>query len=172
MTRLLRHLTPYSQIMIAGILILTGVIVLEAAILDLSSATATYDNEDYTGDGPEAATAAPGFDVVSIAPLPTYRELQTRPLFMETRRPAPRQTGGAAAQRVDPARNWKLTAVIVAGEDSHVFVQGIRDKSIRRLKAGDKLDGWLVSEITPQFVTFASAGQEATLELRKEADQR
>lgn len=172
MTRLLRHLTPYSQIMIAGILVLTGIIVLEAALLDLSAAAATNASEDYAGDGPEAATAAPGFDVVSIAPLPTYRELLARPLFMETRRPAPRQTGGTAAQRVDPDRNWKLTAVIVAGEDSHVFVQGIRDKSIRRLKAGDKLDGWVVSEITPQYVTFSSAGQEATLELRKEADQR
>jgi hypothetical protein len=51
-------------------------------------------------------------------------------------------------------------------------LQGIRDKSIRRLKAGDKLDGWVVSEIMPQYVTFTSAGQEATLELRKEADQR
>jgi len=172
MTRLMRHLTPYSQIMVAGILVLTGVIVLEAAVLNFSSATATYANEEYAGDAPETATAASGFDVVSIAPLPTYRELLTRPLFMETRRPAPRQTGSSAAQRVDPNRNWKLTAVIVAGEDSHVFVQGIRDKSIRRLKAGDKLDGWVVTEITPQYVIFASAGQEVTLELRKEAEQR
>jgi len=172
MTGLLRHLTPYSQLMIAGILVLAGLIVLEAAVLNFSSATPTHANAEHTGDVPRTARAAPGFDVVSIAPLPTYRELLTRPLFMETRRPAPRQTGGTAAQRVDPDRNWKLTAVIVAGDDSHVFVQGIRDKSIRRLNAGDKLDGWVVSEITPQYVTFTAAGQEATLELRKEADQR
>ena len=172
MTKLLRHLSPYAQAMAAGILLLAGVLVLEVALLDFSSASTTLADDSGMEDGVMAATAAPGSGAVTMPPLPTYRELQARPLFIETRRPPPRQTGGTATQRVDPGTKWKLTAVIVAGEDSHVFVQGIRDKSVRRLDAGQSLDGWIVREITPQYVTLASGDQESRLELRKEADEK
>jgi len=171
MTRLLRHLSPYAQALTAGILVLAGLIILEVAMLDFNSATATPGSGGNTEEGAMTVASAPAIGVVSIPPLPTYQELRTRPLFMQTRRPVPRQTGGPAAQRVDPGTKWKLTAIIVAGDDSHVFVQGIRDKAMRRLDAGQVLDGWTVSEIAPQYVTFTSGEAESRLELRKEADQ-
>lgn len=172
MTKLLRHLSPYAQVMTAGILVLAGIIVLEIVFLDFSAAGVRLAGEGGPGAAAAAPAAAPGSDVVSIPPLPTYRELLTRPLFMETRRPAPRATAAQTAQRVDPGTKWKLTGIIVAGADSHVFVQGIRDNTIRRLDAGQVLDGWRVSEITPQYVTFTSGDQESRLELRKEADEK
>jgi hypothetical protein len=171
MTKLLRNLTPWSQAMLAGILVLAGLIVLEAAILDFNAATATLAGEGETETGAKAAGTGSGLKVVSIPPLPTYRELLARPLFMQTRRPAPRQASGGATQRVDPNTKWKLTGVIVAGEDSHVFVQGIRDATIRRLVAGQVLDGWVISEIAPGYVTLTSGGQESTLELRKDTGE-
>jgi hypothetical protein len=171
MTRLLRHLSPYAQVMTGGILVLASVIVLEIAWLDFGAASATLAGDSDTGDT-AVAPAAGGADVVSIPPLPTYRELLTRPLFMETRRPVPRATAAQTARRIDPGTQWKLTAIIVAGEDSHVFVQGLRDNTIRRLDSGQMLDGWRVSEITPQYVTFTAGDQESRLELRQEADPK
>ena len=92
---------------------------------------------------------------------------------METRRPAPRDTGDkTATQRIDLGTKWKLTGVIMAGEDSHVVVQGLRDNTVRRLDAGQMLDGWVVSEITPEHVTFTSGDQASRLELRKETDEK
>ena len=173
MTKLLRHLSPYSQFVLAGILVLAGIVVLEIALLDFDSAAMPADEGSAAEEDPATVAAAADGDVVSIPPLPAYRELAARPLFMESRRPAPQQAGGAAAvQRIDPGTKWKLTAVIMAGENSHVFVRGIRDNSVRRLDAGQVLDGWLLSEITPQYVTFASGDQETRLELRKETDAK
>lgn len=171
MTRLLRHLTPYSHAMMAGILVLAGIIVMEVAFLDFTSATMTVAGEGDAAESADSATSAPEVDAVSIPPLPTYRELQARPLFMETRRPAPRQAGATAARRVDPGTKWKLTGIVVAGEDSHVFVQGIRDKAVRRLDMGQILDGWVISEITPQYVILIAGDEESRLELRQEADE-
>jgi hypothetical protein len=171
MTQLLRHLSPYSQILMAGILVLAGIVVLEIALLDFNSVAMPLQEEGGASGDPATVATKAGGEVVSIPPLPTYRELAARPLFMETRRPAPRETGGtAAAQRIDPGTKWKLTGVIMAGDDSHVFVQGIRDNIVRRLDAGQMLDGWVVSEITPQYVTFTAGAQQSRLELRKEAD--
>jgi len=170
MKKLLRHLSPYAQVMTAGLLVLAGVIVLEVAFLDLRAASVTLVEEGDTGDTAAAPVTSAGGDVVSIPPLPTYRELRTRPLFTETRRPPPRAAAGQPVQRVDPGTKWKLTAIIVAGADSHVFVQGIRDNTIRRLDAGQMLDGWRVSEITPQYVKLTSGDHESRLELRKEAN--
>lgn len=172
MTKLLRHLSPYAQLMTGAILVLASVIVLEAALLDFSASSATLVRDGHAGNATAAPAVSPGVDVVSIPPLPTYRELLARPLFMETRRPAPRAAAGQPVQRVEPGTKWKLTGIIVAGADSHVFVQGIRDKAILRLDTGQMLDGWRVSEITPQYVKFTSGDRESRLELRKEADEK
>ena len=163
---MLQPVPLYSRAMLAAIAMLAVIVTIE--IFALGSGT------QYGPVGDEAVTTKPAdianVDTVTFPSLPSFRELLTRPLFTDTRRPAPKPTV-RSAQGVDLGKKWKLTGIIVAGDDSHVYLQGVRDKSVRRLDSGASLDGWELVEIAPEYATFSSAGREATLELRKDADK-
>jgi len=163
--KLLQPLSLYSRFMLIAIALLSVIVVIEVLLLGAGPQAAPADNG--------AATALPGdvtsIDSVTFPSLPSYRQLQTRPLFTDTRKPPPRPA--QAAQGIDLGKKWKLTGIIVAGDDSHVFMQGIRDKKVQRLETGAVLDGWELSEIAPGYVMFRSGARETTLELRKDADK-
>jgi len=163
--KLLQPLSLYSRFMLIAIAVLSVIVVVEILLLGSDSQNALAENGATTAL-PEDST---NIDSVTFPSLPSYRELQARPLFTATRRPPPRPA--QAAQGVDLGKKWKLTGIIVAGDGSHVFMQGIRDKSVQRLETGAVLDGWELSEIAPGFVLFRSGTRETTLELRKDADK-
>ena len=166
MKKLLQPLSLYSRFMLIAIVLLSIVVAIEVLLLGSGSQAAPADNGTATALSGDITS----IDSVTFPSLPSYRQLQTRPLFTATRKPPPRPAV-QAAQGVDLGKKWKLTGIIVAGEESHVFMQGIRDKSVQRLETGAVLDGWELSEIAPEFVLFRSGARETTLELRKEADK-
>ena len=162
---LFRHLSLYAQSMLIAITVACVVVVLEVALLN-------SDTTALAGGVPssESLTEPTNIENVTYPSLPSYRQLLTRPLFTDTRKPAPR-AANKPTQTIDLGKKWKLTGVVFAGDNSHVFLQGIRDKSVRRLEVGATLDGWVLREITPEHVVLDSGGQEARLELREEADK-
>jgi len=164
--KMLQPFTLYSRLMLVTIAMLSAIVVVEVLLLSPGPQFGLADNETVTAKPADIVNV----DTITFPSLPTYRELLTRPLFTDTRKPAPKPAA-QAAQGVDLGKKWKLTGIIVAGDDSHVFLQGVRDKSVRRLDAGAVLDGWELVEIAPEYAMFRSAGREATLELRKDADK-
>jgi hypothetical protein len=163
---LLQPFSLYSRLMLVGISMLTIIVAVEVLVLGSGAQYGPLESESTT----VAPADIVNVDTVTFPSLPTFRELLTRPLFTDTRRPAPRPAA-QAAQGVDLGKKWKLTGIIVAGDDSHVYLHGVRDKTVQRLDAGAVLDGWELVEIAPGYATFRSAGREATLELRKDADK-
>lgn len=164
--KLLRHLSLYARSMLIAISIACVVIVLEIALLGSESVALVDD-----APAAEPLTGPASDNSITLPSLPSYRQLLTRPLFTNTRKPPPR-SANKPTQTIDLSKKWKLTGVVVAGDNSHVFVQGIRDKSVRRLEMGATLDGWVLREITPEYAVLESGGREARLELREDADKR
>ena len=166
MKKLLQPLSLYSRFMLTAIALLSAVVIVEVLLLGSGPQAALADNEIAMALAADVASN----NSVTFPSLPSYRQLQTRPLFTDTRKPPPRPAA-QATQGVDLGKKWKLTGIIVAGDDSHVFMQGIRDKSVQRLETGAVLDGWELSEIDPAYVLFRSGAREMTLDLRKDADK-
>ena len=164
--KMLQPFSLYSRLMLVTIAMLSAIVVVEVLLLGPGPQYGLADNESVT----EKPAAITNVDTITFPSLPTFRELLTRPLFTDTRKPPPRPAA-QAAQGVDLGKKWKLTGIIVAGDDSHVYLQGVRDKSAQRLDPGAVLDGWELVEIAPEYAVFRSGGREATLELRQEADK-
>jgi hypothetical protein len=168
MMQAIKHLTFRVRLLLALCFFLAVVIAAELSLLNSSVAQADIREMD--------AWETPAVSAVSAIPpgkpLRAYAELSDRPLFTDTRRPPPAPANSAKGQRADVASAWKLTGVVVAGEQSHAFVQGIRDKAIRRIEIGNVLDGWTLTEITPTEVHFAAGDAVTRLELREDKDSR
>lgn len=169
--RAVRRMTLYSRLMLVVSLALAAVLAAEVLVMQAQPGTngpleAALDGDaGSTGSVPPAAGPAPD---APMAPLASYRELAARPLFTDTRRPPPRPEAAPAAAQPDPARNWKLTGVVVAGDASHAFVQNLRDRRVERIEVGMPLDGWRLAAIEPDHALFESGGRQVRLELREE----
>ena len=160
----LRDLTIYSKLMLGFCAILAVVIAAEAVALNIGlantdpSATATANS----GDTDQQAIAGP----LLIPAIVTYRDIVERPLFSDTRRP---QAAPEAAAAATPAAvlntKWKLTGIVVAGENSSAHVVGIGDKKTLRLQLGTMLDGWRLEKVAADHVEFGLSGRTATLSL-------
>lgn len=166
MMHALRHPSLHTRFMLPVILVLCGLIAVELLVLDSRADVASAGNDPAPG----AVEHAAGGEPIVIPSLPSYRELLTRPLFMETRRPAPVARQAASSRRANPGDKWKLTGIIVSGEDSHIFVQGLRDKAVRRLEIGDSLDGWVLDQVAPDHAVLHAGAEESRLALREEPD--
>lgn len=161
-----RDLSLYSRIVLAICGLLGLVIGAEAFLLRSGANTAGAGlsaGAENSATAAVATTARP----LQIPPVVIYREIVERPLFADTRR-QPDKTAAAAAPTAALSSQWKLTGVVVAGKNSFVHVEGIRDHKTVRLQVGMPLDGWRLETIEADRVVFASAGRSATLRLHDE----
>ena len=163
----LAGLSLYSRSMLVVCMTLAFVIVVEvvfigsdsdASLVGITSSTTASLNE------PQAGPAS-----LQIPPVVAYREVVERPLFTNSRRPPeePEETVDSV-RAVQLASKWKVTGIVVAGDDSFAHVQGIRDQKTVRLKIGESLDGWKLEEIAPDQITFSSATDRVALRLHEE----
>ncbi len=103
-------------------------------------------------------------------PLSDYGEITERPLFNETRRPiaaevAPTVIARAASQL---SQQWKLTGVVMAGDNTFAHVENKRDRRTVRLRKDDRLDGWRLDEISADRISLVSDKGSVSLELHEE----
>ena len=105
--------------------------------------------------------------------LAAYSEITDRPVFSETRRPPPAGAASAASARGadQMSKQWKLTGVVAAGDDTYVFVEGKRDRRTVQLQQGALLDGWRLDEIGVDQITLVSGAATVSLELHEDIGQ-
>ncbi len=166
MGRALESLTLYSRTMLGISAVMALVIVAEVALLGAGSNTSLPEANPATASSQDAASGT-AIASLRIPPVITYQAVVERPLFSDSRRPAQAAPGGKAAQAAQLGAKWRLTGIVMAGDNSFVHVEGIRDRKTVRLKVGMPLDGWQLEEIEPDHVTFTSGGRSETLQIHQ-----
>ncbi len=93
-----------------------------------------------------------------------YPETTARPLFIATRRPAPKQE--AAQQSAMKRGQFQLQGVTIAGD---IRIALLREKSsgrIHRVEKGKDINGMKLAEVSPESVTLAQGGEQEVLPLQ------
>ncbi len=130
------------------------------------------------GDGvslpvPGAAAAAP--QPVDVVLLPQYtidgglaarRETVDRVLFNPTRRPAPPATQTAAGASAISHGKYVLTGTTVAGDVATAMLREVAGGKSHTVRKGDKIDGVLVADVTPDSVKLTLGSDSEELHLK------
>ncbi|HXP31513.1 MAG TPA: hypothetical protein VN832_10515 [Stellaceae bacterium] len=107
---------------------------------------------------PEARQAAvrsrPQDPTFSMAPLNTYAEVVSRPLFSSSRRPA------AGVPASDRPTAFTLVGIIISAADRHALVAHGVPPQIDRVSEGQNLDGWTVKSIEDNRIVLAQGDNE------------
>ena len=126
------------------------------------------------------ATIAPVLSAAEqqVAATPRrYVHIQARPLFSPWRAPpemrkaaeAPKPTKTAAPVRLPPKLakgQVQLLGVVIDSGQELALIRAKREPEILRLSVGDDLDGWRLSEISPDSISLEQDGVVETVLLR------
>ncbi|MBU6486183.1 MAG: hypothetical protein KGR23_15460, partial [Betaproteobacteria bacterium] len=131
------------------------------------------------GDGvslpvPGAGAVAP--QPVDVALMPEYaidgglaarKETVDRVLFNPTRRPAPPATQTAGGNSALPHGKYVLTGTTVAGDVATAMLREVAGGKSHTVRKGDKIDGALVADVTPDSVklTLGADSEDLTLKV-------
>lgn len=117
---------------------------------------------------PDAASLL-ALDVQLAADDPErYREILARPLFTPSRRPAP-PPALVAAQTVKPLTGVRLLGLIEAADAQSVVIVNADGKN-RRLRVGNKINGWTFDSVSGRAAVFVSdSGESHRLALMRAA---
>ena len=100
-----------------------------------------------------------------MAPLSTYAEIVSRPVFTPTRRP-PVAAARAVEAPVVSTLAASLIGVILSADERVALIRPAGGARVLRLRENERLDGWTLVAIEPRRVTFEQAGRRIQLELR------
>ena len=122
---------------------------------------------------PVAAPAAP--QPVNVALIPEYRidgglaarnETVDRVLFNPTRRPAPPAAQAAAGSSAIQHGKYVLTGTAVAGGVATAMLREAASGKSHTVRKGEKLDGALVAEVTPDSIKLRQGDDTEELHLK------
>jgi hypothetical protein len=162
----LTDLSLYARMLIGFCAVLIVVILIEVITMRPDS-DALQDISSATTSSVSAANSAT--EALQVPPLAAYGEVLERPLFADSRRP-PQQAAVAteSVRAIQLSTKWKVTGIVVAGDNSFVHVEGLRDRKTVRLQVGMPLDGWQLQEIEPDQIVFSLGGESVTLQLHED----
>jgi hypothetical protein len=134
-------------------------------------------NEQPRVAGPGASGVAPGLAVEPyqppvadpVAPLADLSETLQRPLFTPERRPAQDEPAPVVAPATDLPRtppSFELTAVVLANGERVALLKALGAGQLHRLRQGESVDGWTLTEVRPDGVVLERGGQRESIELR------
>ncbi len=125
--------------------------------------------------GTDSGSLSMGAEPVPPPELTDYDEIINRPLFSAERRPyEPEQV--KAASREPPRQDrqtldvFSLSGVAIAGDTRLALIRSARDPKLQRLVEGEALNGWRLTEIHADSITFYKDTQTCTLDLMKTAN--
>jgi hypothetical protein len=127
--------------------------------------------DDLATAGLDQTEALAMLGIADIAPLPDpplaqFNEVLKRPLFEPDRRPVPVASANtAAAAAVDLAKTWRLTGVVISGDDSFAMLENIKSGKHEAVYFEGSIDGWKLVEIADERIKFRSAQGQAELSL-------
>ena len=120
-----------------------------------------------------AAATPPGAAVVQTKLLPTipvvnpeqeYAETGNRPLFIQTRRPAPTQATPTTASAMSKGQ-FVLTGVTIAGAMKIALLREKSSGRVVRVEQGKDVNGITVAQIDPEQVTLTQGGDQEVVQL-------
>ena len=163
------QLSLASRTMMYSAIVLSAVVAVEVWLLSNRTALANASGEEVTELTPMVDVSI-GVSTPRAPSLAVYSEITDRPLFSPTRRPlapsaATSSKAGRAANQF--SKLWKLTGVVMAGDDSYVLVESRRDRRTEHLLPGELIDGWRLDEISANGVTLVSGSESVRLELHE-----
>ena len=135
-----------------------------------------YETDWGRGMAPDAATTQlPPPPPVKVALLPEYKivggvearkDTVDRVLFNPTRRPAPpaAPTNTAAGSRQKGL--YVLTGTTMSGGLATAFLREVKGGKSHTVHKGERLDGDLVAEVTPDYVVLSGQGESEELQLK------
>lgn len=104
-------------------------------------------------------------DVVPVSPLSDYLSISERPLFTYDRRPFVFASAAAPIQ-VGPRVEFELTAVIITSDTRLALLRSNLTPTAQRIALNQTLDGWTLSEVTPDNVVLRQDEGFVTVPLR------
>ncbi len=119
------------------------------------------------GDGSASVARAPPPVSVSAPPLRGFSETLKRPLFRESRRPAPPGTEKSAA--APTALPLRLIGVIITPDRRTALIRQSRSAEISELSVGQSVQGWSLERILPDRIVMRSGDIRETYRLEAEA---
>ena len=163
-----RQLGPMARTLIATCGVFLTIIAVEIRMLP-ADPIASIPSGEPADLVPVDSQADSNVQAIKMPPITTYREISERPLFTEGRRPPPPAKAAVnSVKSVQIASQWKLTGVVLAGDDSVAHVQGVRDRKTQRLKKGMRLNGWELRSIDADKVLLTNGASTVTLDLYDE----
>ncbi|MBR0709317.1 hypothetical protein [Bradyrhizobium liaoningense] len=112
-------------------------------------------------------------------PLSALTATEERPIFSASRRPPPRAVAGAPVEEVQAAPPPKaveapppllLVGAVVGEGDAIAILVNRLDQKVVRLRQGESLGGWSLTEVQPREVTFKQGDRSEVLALQRPAD--
>ncbi len=116
-----------------------------------------------------AATAAPEVPPTGFAPLPgldDLAEVVERPLFSQSRRPAPPEAQADVPAAKDGQQfAYGLSGIVITSGREMALLSHARTREIRQVRLGGIVDGWKVTAISADQVTLSRGGETQALKL-------
>jgi len=112
----------------------------------------------------------------SLPALDQFKQTLERPLFADNRQPPaapePRVADQTEAPKIvaSPRRSTAglvLSAIVMAGDDRVALLRARKSGAARRLRVGERIDGWRVESIGPGAVVLSLRDERKTLALRR-----
>lgn len=109
-----------------------------------------------------------------LVAIAAYEDIVNRPLFNEDRQPyvyvapPPEEKPVKTRERPvppKPPQQFSLTAIVITPETSLAILQGGKDKSLQRVRLGETIDGWTLTDIQDQSIVLTQGEQTQTLDL-------
>ncbi len=116
----------------------------------------------------EEIAALPSQPSFAIAPIESFSEIVTRPLFSELRRPPipDAEPGGEPEPEPEPIAVAKvhrglfvLVGVVITSQTRLAIVRNRKANEVVRLERGARIEGWTVESIEPDRVVFRQGAE-------------
>ncbi|MDJ0739729.1 MAG: hypothetical protein QNJ91_08425 [Gammaproteobacteria bacterium] len=101
-----------------------------------------------------------------MPPLASFSEIVERPLFVQTRRPAPAPEPGQQQVRATPG-NFKLEGTALSPDGDVAVLRNTRTSEMHRVLVGQSIDGWKLDVVEPGHAALSQGAQKLQLELER-----
>jgi len=127
----------------------------------------------------QAVRPVPRGNPLWSVPLSALTATQERPIFSASRRPPPRAVAASPVAEVQapppkqveaPPPPLLLVGAVIGEGDAIAILVNRFDQKVVRLRQGESLGGWSLTEVQPREVTFKQGDRSEVLALQRPAD--
>jgi general secretion pathway protein N len=133
---------------------------------ELNGASEAADGSTVSRAVTPAAAKEADTSTFAMPPVQTFSAVTDRPLFAQTRRPAPQGN----AESLGAWSDFTLAGIIIAPQSREVLIMHGKPPVLAHIQEGQDVDGWTVTSILPNRVVLQNGGTEHELKLVKSAD--